>query len=235
MQARTICITAIYKKTLLVRQNILHQASTVSVINLVSNDVFKFDSAIRYFSLFFVSPIVAILSVVIFVVYINPMGLLGMLYIVLHTPLQVGLGYLFGYFRYLQSTTGDKRIRMMDQIIRGMQVVKFYVWENPMVRYISKIRRKEIFLASLAGCTQSSTYSFFTTSVFIALFLIYSVSRALSQPLIPSKLALAYLLLNIVNSYCVRLLGNAIFANRECIIALRTIQSILRIRLTDLL
>ena len=229
MQMRTICTTAIFKKIINVQHSILHQVSTGHILNLVSNDVYKFDIGTRYLGFFFISPVVAILSTILTSVYIGPVGLMGLAYIILHTPLQSGLAFLFGYFRHHESTTADDRVRLMDQIIRGMQVIKFYVWEIPFIKYVSKIRRKEILYASLAGVTQSSTYSFFASSLFVALFLMYFVSIVLNQPLNSSQLALAFLVFNTVRLYFVALLGNAIFTSRECVIALKRIQRILEL------
>ena len=229
MQLRTICTTAIFKKILRIQLATLHQVSIGHILNLVSNDVYKFDIGTRFFGFLFISPILAILSPILIWFYISPVGLIGVLYILLHTPLQSGLAFLFGYFRYRESTTADARVRLMDQVIRGIQVIKFYVWEIPFINYISQIRSKEIVYASLAGITQSSTYSFFGSSIFIALFIIYSVSIALNQPLTSSQLALAFLVLNILRVYCVALLGFAIFAFRECDIALKRIQRILEL------
>ena len=229
IQMRAICVIAIFKKILRIQQSVLHKISIGHVINLVSNDVYKFDLGILYTNSFWVSPIVLIVQISIILIYIGPIGLLGVFYIVLHTPIQVLLGYIFGHFRYNTSITADKRIRMMDQIIRGIRVIKFYVWEIPFVRYVSRIRRKEIFYANIAGILQSTTYSMFTTSIYIALFITYTVSIALRQPISSHNLALAYIIFNSIRLMNVLLLGNAIFAYRECVFALRRIQKVLQL------
>ena len=227
IQMRSICVSAIYKKILRIQQSVLHKISIGHIINLASNDVFKFDVGSRYCNAFWLSPIVLTLSTIIILVYIGAIGLIGIGYIMLHTPLQIVLGFIFGHFRYKLSITADKRIQLMDQIIRGMRVIKFYVWEAPFSRYIGKIRRKGIFYASLSGIIQSTTFSFFNTSIFIALLLIFSVSIALGQTISPPKLALAFIVFNALRLSNVLFLGHAIFSFRECVIALRRIQRVL--------
>ena len=227
VQMRAICITALYKKILRIQQSVLHKVTIGHIINLTSNDVFKFDAASRFCSIFFVAPTVLILATVIILVYIGPVGTIGIVYVILHTPLQIVLGYIFGHFRYKLSISADKRIRLMDQIIRGMRVIKFYVWEEPFIRYISKIRRRGVLHASLSGMIQSTTHSLYGSSIFIALFLVFSVSIALGQTVSPPTLALAFILFNTLRIFIVLFLGVAIFAFRECVIALRRIQSVL--------
>ena len=229
IQLRTICITAIYKKVLRVQQSVLHKITIGHIINLVSNDVYKFDLTMVYFNYLWIAPIVAIICIITISIYIGPIGLIGVLYILLHNPIQIMLGFLFGYFRHLQSITGDNRIKLMDQIIRGMRVIKFYVWEAPFVKYISSIRRREVKYMSLAGFCQSSNFSFFNTSIFISIFIVYSVSLAVNISIQPSDLALLFLVFNVLRIYNVFLFGLAVSTSRECVIALNRIQRILEL------
>ena len=226
-QMRAICVTALYKKILRIQQSVLHKVTIGHIINLTSNDVFKFDIASRFCTAFWLAPIVLILTTVVTLVYVGPIGLIGIVYVTLHTPFQIVLGFIFGHFRYKLSITADKRIRLMDQIIRGMRVIKFYVWEEPFIRYISKIRRRGVLYASLSGMIQSTTHSLFNSCIFVALFLVLSVSIALGQTVSPPTLALAYIIFNALRVSNVSYLGNAIFSARECVIALRRIQRVL--------
>ncbi|KAI6649862.1 Multidrug resistance-associated protein 4-like [Oopsacas minuta] len=95
MQMRAICIIAIFKKILRIQQSVLHKVSVGHIINLVSNDVFKFDYGIRYTNAFWLCPIVILISTIIILVNIRSIGLLGIGYIILHTPIQVVLGFIF--------------------------------------------------------------------------------------------------------------------------------------------
>ena len=229
IQMRAICVTAFFKKILRIQQSVLHKISIGHVINLVSNDVYKFDVGMVFMNAFWVSPVLLVIQISIILFFIGPVGLLGVFYFVLNTPIQVLFGYIFGHFRYNTSITADKRIRLMDQIIRGIRVIKFYVWEIPFVRYVSRIRRKEIFYANIAGILQSTTYSMFTTSIYIALFITYTVSIALKQPISSQNLALAFVTYNSIRLNSVLLLGSAVFAYRECVFALRRIQKVMQL------
>ena len=229
IQARAICITAIFKKILRVQQSVLHKTSIGHIINLVSNDVFKFDQGLKFLNIFWMCPILLTVSIILVVVFIGPVGLLGVCYLLLHTPIQVTLAFIFGRFRYNMSITADKRIRLMDQLIRGMRVIKFYVWEDPFVLYISKIRRKEVFYAHLSGILQSTIYSLYGISIYIALFITYTVSIALGQPMSAQNLAFAFIVFHSTRQAVVMLLGSAVYSYRECVFALRRIQNVLQL------
>ena len=229
MQMRTVCITAIYRKVLRIRHSELSSTSTGHIINLASNDVYKFEMGILFWNFYWISPLIVILSMVILILYIGPIGLVGIFYILLHAPLQISIGFLFGHFRYLQSLTTDKRILLMDGIIRGIRVVKFYVWENYFIKSISRVRNREVYYASLSGVCQSTTFSFFNTSIFIAMFLLYTASVAAGDPLSPSHIGLAFLVLNTLRIDTVLVIGYAIFSWRESVTALKRIQHFLEL------
>ena len=229
IQLRTVCITALYKKVMKLKRATLSKTSIGHIINLISNDVYKLEFGLPYWNYLWVSPIQIVLTVIITLIYIGPVALIGILYIVLLIPLQIVIGFLFGRFRYLQSVTGDTRIEMMDQIIRGMRVIKFYVWENSFIRYISRIRKREVRYASLAGVFQSKIFSLFNTSTFIALFLSYTVSVGINNPLTSAQLAFAYVVYFKFRLDSVAFLGNSILTGRESVIALKRIQNILEL------
>ena len=209
------------------QQASLHRISIGHIINLVANDVYKLEFGVCYWNLLWIAPISMILSSMLILIYIGPIGLFGVLYIVLHMPLQIVIGFVFGHFRYLQSLTADRRIKWMDQVIRGMLVIKLYVWENSFMRYINKIRAKEIRYASFAGFFQSLTFSLFNTCLFVALLLIFATSIALNNQLSSSQLALAFLLFTKLRVDCVLYFGHAVLTGRESVLALRRIQNIL--------
>ena len=227
IQLRTVCTTALFKKCMKLQQATLYRVSVGHIINLVSNDVYKLEFGVCYWNYLWISPITVILTIIITLVYIGPIGLFGVAYIVLHMPLQICIGFIFGHFRYLQSITTDKRIKLMDQILRGIRVIKFYAWENSFSQYISGIRKNEMRYASLAGFTQSLTFSLFNTCLFIALLLISSISIALDNQLSTSQLALAFLLFIKLRIDCVLYFGHAVLTGRESVVALRRIQNIL--------
>ena len=44
-------------------------------------------------------------------------------------------------FRFKAAWLTDKRVRIMNEIISGIRVIKMYAWENAFNRLISKLRR----------------------------------------------------------------------------------------------
>lgn len=74
-------------------------------------------------------------------------------------------------FRTAQRT--DERVRLMNEIIQGIQVIKMYAWEKPFGKLIELARKKEVHVIRYVSYIRGILLSFilFTTrvSVFISL------------------------------------------------------------------
>ena len=46
-----------------------------------------------------------------------------------------------GPIRFKSALVTDKRVRIMNEVISGIRVIKMYAWENAFNRLISKLRR----------------------------------------------------------------------------------------------
>ena len=59
-------------------------------------------------------------------------------------PFQSWMGRQFAKLRVETATKTDKRIRLMNEIINGMKVIKMYTWEKPFARLVHEARKEEI-------------------------------------------------------------------------------------------
>lgn len=67
----------------------------------------------------------------------------------------------------------DERVRLMNEIIQGIQVIKMYAWERPFSKMVEYARKKEIHVVKYVSYIRGILLSFimFTTrvSIFISL------------------------------------------------------------------
>jgi ATP-binding cassette, subfamily C (CFTR/MRP), member 4 len=47
-------------------------------------------------------------------------------------------------FRMRTTKRADIRVRMMNEIINGIQIIKFYAWERNFAKVVADIRKKEL-------------------------------------------------------------------------------------------
>lgn len=62
--------------------------------------------------------------------------------ILLHLP--VWIGKKSAIYRLKTSVRTDNRVRFMNEIIQGIQIIKMYTWEQSFAKVINKIRCKEV-------------------------------------------------------------------------------------------
>ncbi|XP_034936721.1 LOW QUALITY PROTEIN: multidrug resistance-associated protein 4-like [Chelonus insularis] len=145
MKIRVACCSLIYRKSLKLSQASFNEANVGQAINILSNDVNRFDYLLIYFSLIWIAPFQITLAGFIMwqSIGIYTLITLGCL-IGTMVPLQAFLLKISEKLRGLIACLTDRRIQLLSEVIAGIQVVKMYAWEKPFNKIISQIREKEI-------------------------------------------------------------------------------------------
>ncbi|CAJ1086991.1 LOW QUALITY PROTEIN: multidrug resistance-associated protein 4-like [Xyrichtys novacula] len=144
MKIRVALCHMIYKKALSLSNESLGRTTTGQIVNLLSNDVNRFDEIPINLHYLWVGPLQAVVIIVYLWYEIGPSCLAGMTAIVLMLPLQTWFGKLFGIFRSKTAVLTDNRIRIMNEVVSGIRIIKMYAWEKPFSALVTEVRRKEI-------------------------------------------------------------------------------------------
>lgn len=114
------------------------------VINLLSNDVGKFDIALCFIHDLWKGPVEAVFLGYFIYREIGVSGIIGMAFVLGFIPFQAYIGKKAAQFRLRTAKRTDVRVRFMNEIIQGIQVIKMYTWEKSFALMVDKIRKKEI-------------------------------------------------------------------------------------------
>jgi ABC-type multidrug transport system fused ATPase/permease subunit len=131
--------TAIFKK-MIVRDA---YTSKADVVSLISKDVEKLNEACLSLQYLW-SGIFETFAV--FVVVIILMGkaiLPGLALMCVFLPLQYWLGLKVAYQKKSQAVISNKRTHLMEEILRGIKLIKMYGWEGSFFENLHKIRKEE--------------------------------------------------------------------------------------------
>ncbi|XP_068628825.1 ATP-binding cassette sub-family C member 4-like isoform X2 [Battus philenor] len=153
MKVRIAACSLIYRKVMRMSSGALAQTTAGQVVNLLSNDVNRFDYAFIYTHFIWLLPLQVI--VVCFLIYakIGYAAIIGVVGIVLQTiPVQSYMSKIAAHLRMRTACKTDERVRIMDEIINGMQVIKMYAWEKPFEKVVALARKNEI------KCITSASY-----------------------------------------------------------------------------
>ncbi|KAK4878922.1 hypothetical protein RN001_007068 [Aquatica leii] len=144
MEMRIAACSLIYRKALKLNQSAFGDTTVGQMINLLSNDVGVFDRFTAVHHCVYVGP--AQLALFTYLMY-NEIGVsafVGVSVLILFIPLQGFMGKLSAKFRLKTARRTDARIRLMDEIIRGIEVIKMYAWEKSFAKLVHLYRRLEI-------------------------------------------------------------------------------------------
>ena len=94
----------------------------------------------------------------------------GVVLLVMAVPLQTWVGKQFGKLRVRTAGKTDRRIRLMNEIVNGMKVIKMYTWEKPFANLVHESREEEIGVVRNTSYYRAFNFSFFfSASRFILL------------------------------------------------------------------
>ncbi|XP_072433976.1 ATP-binding cassette sub-family C member 4 isoform X3 [Chiloscyllium punctatum] len=171
MKLRIAMCHMIYKKALLLSNVALAKTTTGQIVNLLSNDVNKFDQLTIFLHFLWVGPLQAIVVGVLLWQEIGPSCLAGMVILLILMPTQTIFGKLFSELRSKTAILTDNRIRIMNEVISGMRIIKMYAWETPFTNLIAQVRKKEIAKVLLSSYLRAlNMASFFIASKMILFF-----------------------------------------------------------------
>uniref|UniRef100_A0A8C7YAV4 Multidrug resistance-associated protein 4 n=1 Tax=Oryzias sinensis TaxID=183150 RepID=A0A8C7YAV4_9TELE len=142
MKIRVAVCHMIYRKALCLNSSGLAKTTTGQIVNLLSNDVAKFDEVTLYLHFLWLGPLQGIIVTVLLLYAIGPSCLAGMAVLLILMPIQTTFGRLFSSLRAKTAVLTDERIRTMNEVVSGIRVIKMYGWEKPFVCFI--LHRMEI-------------------------------------------------------------------------------------------
>ena len=75
---------------------------------------------------------------------LGPSALAGFSVFVLLTPIQGKvMKFLFGIRRKTMEWT-DKRAKLLQELLGGMKLIKFFAWEAPFLKRVAEYRKREM-------------------------------------------------------------------------------------------
>ena len=179
MQARAFVISAIYDKSLRVTMSEQHGSSTGSIVNLMSNDTERIQRVTSYGHNIWSAPFQVIVAFALLMVYIGPSALVGIFVMIVSVPAKKYLAKKLGQLRVKVVKTTEHRVKLINDVLQGMRVIKLYAWENSFLKMIQSVRQKEMDLLNKTIVTDSVSRTMWNlTPLLVAMstFAVYAAS-----------------------------------------------------------
>ncbi|KAI8611779.1 P-loop containing nucleoside triphosphate hydrolase protein [Chytriomyces sp. MP71] len=162
MQLRVAFIASIYKKCLSLSTS--HTSSTGLIVNLVSNDVQRFEDASPFAHFFWLGPLEVVLMTYFMWTQIGNASFAGVGALLLMIPLQGWFARMFARLRKRTVALRDDRIKSISDSLAGMLVVKLYAWEQAFEKTINEVRDNEMGYIRKASYLRALNEAFFFAS-----------------------------------------------------------------------
>ncbi|XP_059609695.1 probable multidrug resistance-associated protein lethal(2)03659 [Phlebotomus argentipes] len=165
MKVRVAVCSLVYRKALRLSRAALGNVAPGKVVNLLSNDVNRFDMVSVFVNWLWSAPLLALTIGYILYELVGVPALIGIAIVLIVMPLQSFTGRLASKYRLQTALKTDERVRFIDEVISGVQVIKMYAWEKPIETLITTARKFELSVirkcANLRGIYMA--FSLFTT------------------------------------------------------------------------
>uniref|UniRef100_A0AAQ4Q6G1 ATP-binding cassette, sub-family C (CFTR/MRP), member 2 n=1 Tax=Gasterosteus aculeatus aculeatus TaxID=481459 RepID=A0AAQ4Q6G1_GASAC len=170
MKVRTAITAAVYKKALVVSNDTRKESTVGETVNLISADAQRFNDVTNFIHLLWSCPLQIVLAIVFLWFELGPSVLAGLAVMVLMGPIN---GLLATKARKIQIENmkfKDKRLKIMNEILNGIKILKLYAWETSFQAQVDGIRGEELkVMRKFAYLTSVSTFIFSSAPALVSL------------------------------------------------------------------
>ena len=109
----------------------------------MSTDATRYLNVMPAFIMMLAAPVFILFALAILFIVIGPSVFVGLVIMVLYVPLIRKCGLIQKKQQFERMRLGDDRVRVTNEVITGIRVLKFYAWEAKSKDMVNEARRKE--------------------------------------------------------------------------------------------
>ncbi|XP_003699290.2 ATP-binding cassette sub-family C member 4 isoform X1 [Megachile rotundata] len=224
---RVATCSVVYRKALRLSKTALGETAPGKVVNLVANDVNRFDLVSIFIHHMWSAPLSALIIAYFLYTEAGYAGLIGIAAVFVVVPIQSYTGKLSSKFRLQTAIKTDERVRLMDEIISGVQVIKMYAWEKSFCALIETARKLELRVVKKSSYIRGiyMTFNLFTTRM--ALFCTLISMLLFGNELSADKVFVFSSYFNILAHTMTGMFVRGFAEIAECLVAVRRLQHFL--------
>ncbi|KAM8845061.1 multidrug resistance-associated protein 1 [Spinachia spinachia] len=170
MRLRTAIIGAVYRKALVISSEARRTSTVGEIVNLMSVDAQRFMDLITYINMIWSAPLQVVLALYFLWQNLGPSVLAGVAVMVLMVPINAVIAMKTKTYQVAQMKSKDNRIKLMNEMLNGIKVLKLYAWELAFKDKVSAIRESELqVLKKAAYLGAVSTFTWICAPFLVAL------------------------------------------------------------------
>ncbi|XP_031720536.1 multidrug resistance-associated protein 1 isoform X1 [Anarrhichthys ocellatus] len=175
MRVKTAVMGLVYRKSLVINSSARRTCTVGEIVNLVSADTQKLMDFVVYFNAVWLAPIEISLCLFFLWQHLGPSALAGIATVILIFPLNGFIAKKRSKLQEVQMKFMDGRIRLMNEILNGIKILKFYAWEKAFLEQVLGHREKELKALKKSQILYSISIASFNSSSFLIAFSMFGV------------------------------------------------------------
>ncbi|NXL86149.1 MRP3 protein, partial [Alectura lathami] len=170
MRLRSGITGVIYRKSLVITNSAKRSSTVGEIVNLMSVDAQRFMDLMTLLNMLCSTRVQQQLPFFLSFKALGPSVLAGVAVMVLLIPLNSAIAMKTRAFQVEQMKYKDSRIKLMNEILGGIKVLKLYAWEPSFSEKVLEIRRNELrVLKKSAYLNSVSTFAWISAPFLVAL------------------------------------------------------------------
>ena len=179
VQIRTAIVTLIYRKALKISNASRNESTTGEIVNLMSVDADRFRDFFTFVDVIWSGPIRIFVSIYFIYRELGYSVFAGVGVILVLIPFTTYISKYLEKVQAKQMAKKDERVKLTNEMLSGIKVIKLYAWEKSFTQLVADIRNLELqFLRGIVFCNAAFSFVFTSTPVLVALatFTTYALS-----------------------------------------------------------
>ncbi|XP_025074064.1 multidrug resistance-associated protein 1 isoform X5 [Pogonomyrmex barbatus] len=167
LRIRTALIAAIYRKALRMSNSARKESTLGEIVNLMSVDAQRFMDLTAYINMIWSAPLQIVLALYFLWEVLGPAVLAGLAVMIILIPVNGLIANKVKTLQIKQMKSKDERVKLMNEVLNGIKVLKLYAWEPSFEQQILKIRVKEIQVLKEAAYLNAGTSFIWSCAPFL--------------------------------------------------------------------
>lgn len=167
MRIRSVLVAIIYKKALKISNAARKESTVGEIVNLMAVDAQRFMDLVGYINMIWSAPLQIILSLYFLWQELGPSVLAGLAVMIILIPVNGFIANKVKSLQIKQMKNKDERVKLMNEILSGIKVLKLYAWEPSFENQVLKIRNKEIHVLKQAAYLNAGTSFIWSCAPFL--------------------------------------------------------------------
>nr|XP_026483252.1 multidrug resistance-associated protein 1 isoform X3 [Vanessa tameamea] len=191
MRIRTALTSAIYRKSLRISNSARKESTVGEIVNLMSVDAQRFVELTAYLNMIWSAPLQIALALYFLWGILGPSVLAGLAVMIVLIPVNGLIANRVKTLQIRQMKYKDERVKLMNEVLNGIKVLKMYAWEPSFEDQILKIRNEEMKVLKQTAYLNSATSFIWSCAPFLVTFLTfftYVISDSDNHILQPDKI-----------------------------------------------